>query len=152
MSPARRVPDPGNLTCARCQRPARLPTPEPSPARGQVLTVIRHWPDGMICSGCFAIACETYGACDSCTTQRLLPGRGPDGQRWCTDCAGGIGNFTCTRCGHEGWMQLRGVCGRCVLADRLATICDDGTGRIAPHLQPLADRLLAMPRPRTGIL
>ena len=49
-------------------------------------------------------------------------------------------------------MQLRGVCGRCVLADRLATICDDGTGRIAPHLQPLADRLLAMPRPRTGIL
>jgi len=106
----------------------------------------------MICSGCFAVACETYGVCDGCAANRLLPGRGPQAQRWCTDCAGGIGNFTCTRCGAEGWMQLRGVCGRCVLADRLTTICDDGTGRIAPHLQPLADRLLAMPRPRTGIL
>ncbi|MCC6496889.1 MAG: hypothetical protein IT193_11615 [Propionibacteriaceae bacterium] len=153
MSPAHRVIDPGNLTCARCQRPLRLATPgRPSPARGKVLTVIRRWPDGMLCSGCYALACETYGACDGCTVQRLLPGRGPDGQRWCTDCAGGIGNFTCTRCGREGWMQERGVCGRCVMADRLATICDDGTGRIFPNLQPLADRLLAMPRPRTGIL
>lgn len=153
MSPARRVIDPCNLTCARCQRPLRLATPgRPSPARGKVLTMVRRWPDGMICSGCFAIACETYGACDGCTVQRLLPGRGPEGQRWCTNCAGGIGNFTCTRCGNEGWMQLRGVCGRCVLADRLTTICDDGTGQIAAHLQPLADRLLDMPRPRTGIL
>lgn len=144
------------LVCARCQRPARFPArrdhpPAPDP-RGRVWVVLRRWPDGLICSGCYARACETYGVCDGCGTDRLLPGRGPQGQRWCTDCAGGIGNFTCSRCGQEGWNHYKNVCGRCVLVDRLAAALDDGTGRIRPELVPLADWLAAMRRPRSGIL
>lgn len=151
MSPAHRVIDPGNLECARCHRPMRLATREPTPARGKVLTVIRRWPDGMICSGCTAAAQETFGTCPGCHTHRMLPGRNPTGQPCCTDCAG-MPAMVCTRCGAEGWMEQRGVCGRCVLTDRLTDALDDGTGRIRPELTALADRLAAMPRPRTGIL
>ena len=113
---------------------------------------IRHWPEGRICSGCFAKACETYGICDSCGTDRLLPGIGPAGQRWCTDCAGGIGNFTCTRCGQEGWQHDLGVCGRCVLGRPAQPPLDDGTGQIRRELRPLHDRIVGMDRPRSGIL
>ena len=145
---------PDGLACARCRRPVRHPTVTPSPPhlRGKVLTTIRSWPEGPICSGCYAKACETYGVCDGCGVDRLLPGIGPGGQRWCTDCAGGIGDFTCTRCGQEGWKHYKGVCSRCVLRDRLATALDDGCGRIRPELQPLFDHVVAMDRPRSGIL
>lgn len=152
--PRERSADAG-LECARCHRPLRIPhrkrplAPDP---RGRVWAAIRHWPDGWICSGCYGKACETYGTCQGCATHRLLPGIGPAGQRCCTDCAGGIGDFTCTRCGNEGWNHYRGVCGRCVLADRLAIHLDDGTGAIRPELRPFYDRLLAMARPRVGIL
>ena len=49
-------------------------------------------------------------------------------------------------------MEQRGVCGWCVLSDKLAAVLDDGTGRIRPELLPFRDRMVAMPRPRTGIL
>lgn len=143
------------LICARCRRPLRLPTgtppTEPDP-RGRVWVALKHWPEGWICSGCYATACETYGVCPGCRVHRLTPGRTADGQACCADCAGGIGNFTCTRCGQEGWKHYKGICGRCVLADRLAEHLDDGTGRIRPELVPFRDRLLAMSRPRVGIL
>ncbi|MCB0910074.1 MAG: site-specific integrase [Propionibacteriaceae bacterium] len=151
MSPRPRVIDPGNLTCARCHRPARLATREPSPARGKIITLIRNWPDGKICSGCYANAAETFGTCQRCGTHRLLPGRGPDGELWCSDCAG-IPSQACARCGREGWLEHKQTCGWCVLGDKLTTALDDGTGRIRPELQPFYDRIVAMPRPRTGIL
>ena len=152
------APEPSHdagLVCARCHRPVRHPTrnrttaPDP---RGRVWVVLRRWPDGLICSGCYAKACETFGTCEGCAVDRLLPGRGPDGQHWCTDCAGGIGNFTCTRCGQEGWNHYKGVCGRCVLSDRLTLALDDGTGQVSPDLVPLFNLVLAMARPRSGIL
>ena len=87
---------------------------------------------------------ETYGDCDGCHAHRLLPGVGPAGQRWCTDCAGGIGNFTCCRCGQEGWIEQVATCGRCVLTDRVGELLDDGTGRVRPELRPLADRITSM--------
>lgn len=146
---------PGGMPCARCQRPLRLPTDtppaEPDP-RGRVWVAIRHWPEGRICSGCYARACETYGICPGCAVHRLLPGLTADRQACCTDCAGGIGDFTCTRCSEEGWKHYKGVCGRCVLADRLAEHLDDGTGRIRPELVAFSDRVVAMSRPRVGIL
>jgi hypothetical protein len=153
-SPALDAAAQDGLVCARCRRPVRHPTAEPLPPhlRGKVLTTIRRWPEGPICSGCYATACETYGVCDGCGVDRLLPGIGPAGQRWCTDCAGGIGDFTCSRCGQEGWKHYKGVCGRCVLRDRLSTALDDGTGRIRPELQPLFDHVASMARPRSGIL
>lgn len=152
--------------CARCHRPLRT-TNDPSPATpssagcdakspSRVWVAVRTWPEGRICSGCFARACETYGACPACGIHRLLPARlinaAGDHQPCCADCSPGVGNFTCTRCGQEGWHHYKRVCGRCVLGDRLATHLDDGTGRVCPELVPLYDRIVAMPRPRTGIL
>lgn len=143
-----------NGSCARCARPLRPPAPPGSPRTGRrpgFVVAVRRWPEGPICSGCYAKACETYGTCPGCATHRLLPGlRG--GRSVCTDCAGGIGNFTCTRCGQEGWNHYKNTCGRCVLTDRLTAALDDGTGTVPPALQPLLDHLVAMPRPRTGIL
>jgi hypothetical protein len=40
---------------------------------------------------------------------------------------------------------------RCTLADQLSALLDDGSGRIHPELVPLADSLLAMDRPRSGL-
>ena len=141
-------------SCARCRRAFRpAGTGRASiPDAASGLAILRRWPDGPICSGCFAKAVETYGHCAACRVHRLLPGVGPAGQRWCTDCAGGLGNFTCARCGREGWIERVGTCGSCVLTDRINELLDDGTGRVRPELQPLADRITAMSRPRSGIL
>ena len=111
----------------------------------------RNWPDGPVCSGCVAKAVETFGICDECGVERMLPGRGPDGQRWCTDCGGGLGDFTCMRCRREGWREQRGVCGWCILGDRVAELLDDGTSRIRPELEPLAELICSMDRPRSGL-
>jgi integrase len=94
---------------------------------------------------------EVYGICAGCGQDRMLPGIGPAGQRWCTHCAGGLGDFTCTRCGREGWRGRRDTCGWCVLRDRVSELMDDGTGRIRPELAALAEHIIAMPRPRSGI-
>jgi hypothetical protein len=145
----------GGLECARCHRPLRLParTPPTGPDLfGRVWVAIRNWPERRICSGCFARACETYGTCPGCGVHRLLPGLTADRQVCCTDCAGGIGDFTCTRCGQEGWNHYKRVCGRCVLASRLAEHLDDGSGQIHPELASFYRRVLAMSRPRVGIL
>lgn len=141
--------------CARCRRPLRSRAPRggpPVPRQRGVVVAVRNWPEGPICSGCYAKACETYGTCPGCGTDRLLPGRDDAARPVCTDCAGGIGNFTCTRCGEEGWNHLKGVCGRCVLRDRVAAALDDGTGHVSPGLAPFLEYLCAMRRPRTGIL
>lgn len=141
-------------SCARCARPLRPPAPPGSTTssrRPGFVVAVRNWPEGPVCSGCYAKARETYGTCPGCGTHRLLPGL-DQGRTVCTDCAGGIGNFTCARCGQEGWNHYKNTCGRCVLTDRLTAALDDGTGTVAPALQPLLEHLVAMPRPRTGIL
>ena len=112
---------------------------------------MHRWPEGPICSGCFAKAMEVYGICDGCGTDRLLPGIGTDGQRWCTDCGGGLGDYTCTRCGREGWREHAGICGWCVLGDHVEQLLDDGTGRVRLELMPLAGLIIGMRRPRSGI-
>ena len=142
-------------SCARCHRalrpPARAGGPHGRDPDGRVVAV-RLWPEGPVCSGCYATACETYGSCPACGLHRLLPGRDSTGRTVCTDCAGGIGDFTCTLCGNEGWNHYRGVCGRCVLRERLTSAMADTTGAVPPSLLPLLEYLCAMPRPRTGIL
>jgi hypothetical protein len=140
--------------CARCARPVRLPWQKPAPEhRGKrVWVAVRRWPDGYICAGCFATACETYGRCTACKIDRLVPGIADSGDRLCTDCAGGLGDYTCRRCGEEGWREHVGICGRCVLRDRLAEVLDDGTGRVRPELAPFYEQVSAMSRARSGIL
>lgn len=96
-------------------------------------------------------ALETYGQCAGCGADRLTPGIAPDGGRLCTDCAGGLGDFTCESCGREARRYRRGVCGNCVLAGHLALLLDDGTGRIRPELVPFAEAFGQMRRPRGGM-
>ena len=81
----------------------------------------------------------------------MTPGIAPDGGRLCTICAGGLGDFTCPACGREGILYRKGACGNCVLAEMLAVLLDDGTGRIRPELAPFADAFGQMKRPRGGI-
>jgi hypothetical protein len=110
-----------------------------------------HWPEGYLCATCRTHALETYGPCAGCGADRLTPGIAPDGGRLCTDCAGGLGDFTCPACGREGIRYRRDACGNCVLGERLAVLLDDGTGRIRPELAPFAAAFCQMKRPRGGI-
>jgi hypothetical protein len=128
---------PADLVCARCDRAVRLGS--------------AHWPEGHLCATCHTHALETYGRCARCGIDRLVPGIAPDGGRLCTDCAGGLGDFTCELCGREARRHRRGVCGNCVLTERLAVLLDDGTGRIRPELAPFAEAFCQMKRPRGGL-
>jgi len=149
-------PSDEQMLCARCRRPVWLRQSRPDGHqrrwRGTVVAATRRWPEGYICSGCHAKACETYGRCPGCGVDRLLPGLTEHGKPACADCAGLATNFRCHRRGQEGWLEKRNTCGRCVLADRLDEALDDGTGHVRPELAPLWDKLCAMPRPRSGIV
>ncbi|MFE7779046.1 hypothetical protein ACFU5O_35270 [Streptomyces sp. NPDC057445] len=96
-------------------------------------------------------ALEIYGTCVGCGAERLTPGLAPDGGKLCTDCAGGLGDFTCERCGQEARRYRRGICGRCVLTERLRELLDDGTGSVRAELLPLFDALRQMRRPWGGM-
>jgi hypothetical protein len=126
-----------DLFCTRCDRTLRPGA--------------NHWPEGYICQTCMTWALETYGTCTGCGVERLTPGLAPDGGKLCTDCAGGIGDFTCEQCGQEARRYRRGVCGRCVLAERLRELLDDGTGSVRTELLPLFDALRQMRRPWGGL-
>ena len=103
--------------------------------------------EGRICSGA-SPAPARHTACPACGIHRLLPARlieTPPAITIRTVCRllPGVGDFTCTRCGQEGWHHHKGICGRCVLGDRLSAHLDDGTGRVRPELAPLYDRVVA---------
>jgi hypothetical protein len=125
------------LFCARCGRAVRLGA--------------AHWPEGYLCATCHTHALETYGRCAGCGVDRLTPGIAPEGGRLCTDCAGGLGEFFCESCGREARRHRRGVCGTCVLAERLKLLLDDGSGSIRAELAPFAEGLCRMSRPRSGL-
>jgi hypothetical protein len=125
--------------CARCERVFRA------------LAWIEPWPEGHLCSTCRFRALETRGRCGGCGIERMTPGIAADGHRLCVDCAGIPGEFRCTRCGQEGKMQLKGVCCRCVLGDRLGVLLDDGTGTVRSEMKPFVDGFLRMARPAAGL-
>lgn len=62
--------------------------------------------------------------------------------------ASGLGYFTCERCGREARRHLRGICGQCVLTERLHKLLDDGTGAVRAELLPPFDalRLTRLPK------
>jgi hypothetical protein len=125
--------------CARCGRPFR------------VLAWIKPWPEGHLCSTCHFHALEIYGPCSSCATERMTPGIAPNGGPLCVDCAGIPGDYHCTHCHTESRLQLTGLCCRCVLADRLRDLLDDGTGAVRPELAPFLDGFHRMTRPASGL-
>ena len=95
---------------------------------------------------------RTRGICPGCGQERALPGRSSgDGAAICTTCAGFTQSFACTRRGFEDKLHGGGLCARCAFADRLGEVLGDGSGRIRPELVPLADSLLAMDNPLSGL-
>ncbi|WP_331746269.1 hypothetical protein OG936_39720 (plasmid) [Streptomyces sp. NBC_00846] len=111
-----------------------------------------RWPDGYVCRTCHDKALRVRGHCPGCGADRALPGlRADDHASICPDCAGFTVSYQCVRCGHEGKLHARHLCTRCTFADRLTELLDDGTGRIRPELVPLADSLLAMDNPLSGL-
>lgn len=137
--------------CARCKR-AVCTDWEKTKQRDPRLRIRIRWPEGPVCVKCYDDAVHTRGQCGGCDVARLLPGIGPAGVQLCTDCAGGLGDFTCCRCGLEGPRYRAGECARCVLSERLAACLDDGTGAIRPELQPFYESFRSMPRARGGLL
>jgi len=117
----------------------------------QVLAWIQPWPEGPVCSSCHTWALETYGQCDGCRTQRMTPGIAHDGGRLCVDCAAIPGDYRCAHCGQEARLHLKGVCARCVLAQRLPDLLDAGDGSIRPELTPFVAGFCRMTRPRSGL-
>jgi hypothetical protein len=119
---------------------------------GQRRNKAGSWPDGHVCRTCLDRAVRVRGTCPECGQERALPGRRPgDGAAICTDCAGFSRSFACSRCGFEGKLHGGRLCTGCAFADRLAELLDDGSGRIRPVLVPLADSLLAMENPLSGL-
>jgi hypothetical protein len=120
-------------TCARC---------------GRDHAAYRHWPEGHLCRTCVLAALDIHGICPGCGDQRILPGRRSDGTPICPTCAGiRRSTFRCSRCGTEGRLYHRQLCVRCTVADRVATLLDNGTGQINPDLTPLATALTTGPTP-----
>lgn len=110
------------------------------------------WPDGYVCRTCADRAVRTRGACPGCGQERALPGRrSGDGAAICATCAGFSQSFACSRCGFEGKLHGGRLCTRCTFSDRLTELLNDGAGRIRPELAPLAEYLLAMDDPRSGL-
>ncbi|MFB6576584.1 hypothetical protein ACFCYC_03950 [Streptomyces sp. NPDC056402] len=123
--------------CARCGRRASKSA---------------EWSDGPICRTCYDRAMRVRGRCPCCDNDRLLPGRDTDGAPICRDCAGIVRDFFCDRCGFEGLLLGGRLCEHCTLADTLARLLDDGTGRVAPAFLPLVKILLEMDRPKSRLI
>ncbi|MFD7496714.1 hypothetical protein ACFV8T_30810 [Streptomyces sp. NPDC059832] len=92
------------------------------------------------------------GSCPICRTDRLLPGPVTAGNSICRDCAGITRDFFCDRCGFEGLLLGGRLCERCTLADTLTRRLDDGSGHVAPPLQPLITSLLETDRPKSRLI
>ena len=123
----------GEHTCDRCRRSA-----------GKLRT---HWPDGRICGICFHEAVRTFGACDRCHADRMLPGRSGD-QRLCRGCAAITTDLDCHRCGAEAEHYRRGICARCALRDDLTELLTPD-GRSGSALPALIAVLCAAGRPES---
>jgi rRNA maturation protein Nop10 len=141
MSPAYTTPDQverwHKRDCARCGRHGWFAA---------------RWPDGHVCRTCHDQALRQHGRCPGCGTHRVLPGRRPDdGAAICPDCSGFTMSYACSQCGREGKLHGGRRCTRCALADRLCELLDDGAGRVHPRLAPLAEQLLGMDNPLSGL-
>ncbi len=124
----------GRFTCDRCGRSC-----------GKIRI---RWPDGRICGICFHEATRTFGRCDRCGQDRLLPGR--DGsQQLCRSCAGIITDLDCHRCGAEGEHHRLGLCTRCTLRDDLNLLLQPGDRSASPQLARLVDVLASVDRPES---
>lgn len=143
--------DENELVCTRCHR-AMCSHHAKVKLRDPRIQVRKYWPEGPICVACHAQAVNIHGQCADCGADRLLPGRrASDGSPVCTDCGGGLGDFTCHRCGQEEPPYRVDACARCVLGDRLTELLDDGSGAARPELEPLFHLIHTMSWPNSRL-
>jgi hypothetical protein len=123
-------------TCAHCHRQKRP---------------MAQWPEGPVCNACYHRALAAKDRCPSCReTRRLLCHPGfPD--PICSHCARANPDHVCGRCGAEDDLYERGLCGRCVLNDRLTTLLGDPAQRTRRGLAALFDSFAATTSPKDMI-
>jgi hypothetical protein len=110
-----------------------------------------NWPEGYVCDACFMRAVRLRGRCPGCGDERLLPGRHVELGAVCVTCARIRTSFICSTCGHEAQQYYARTCFSCSLERRLRKVLDDGTGRVAPALEPLFASLRSMANPVAGM-
>jgi hypothetical protein len=123
--------------CARC---------------GRLHRVVEKWPEGPVCRTCVRHGLKRRGCCPGCGVDRVLPGFDTEGHSVCADCADIPRSFMCATCGAEGEQWFSSTCLVCSLRRRLTNVLDDGTGQVAPRLQPLLAALVVMDQPWSGLI
>ncbi len=136
--PRRRQPDPARFPpCARC---------------GQCYPGgADNWPEGRVCKYCYLQARLRTGTCTACGALTSLPGLDATGQPACTRCGGIPARFRCG-CGREVTAGERGRCWWCVLAEVVTDVLGGPGGQVPARLRPLADGLVSMRRPQSGVV
>ena len=104
---------------------------------------------GEVCGSCYSRLRDYPAPCNRCGETRSLIGRDPDGAPICGPCAGEERTWICDQCGRFSALYADGRCPQCVARERVAERLSDGTGRIHPQLQPLADVLDIDGNPRS---
>ena len=136
--PRRRQPDPTRFPpCARC---------------GQCYPGgADNWPEGRVCKYCYLQARLRTGTCAGCGALTSLPGLNAAGQPACTRCSGIPARFRCG-CGREVTAGERGRCWWCVLTELVTDILAGPGGQVPTQLRPLAEGLVSMRRPQSGVI
>src|SRR5438094_581797 len=136
--PRRRQPDPARFPpCVRC---------------GQCYPGgADRWPEGRVCKYCYLQARLRTGICASCGALTSLPGLNTANEPVCTRCSGIPAAFRCG-CGREVTAGESGRCWWCVLAELVADVLAGSDGEAPAHLRPLADGLVSMRRPQSGVV
>jgi len=136
--PRRRQPDPARFPpCARCGKCY------PGGADG--------WPEGRVCKYCYLEARLCTGTCVGCGALTSLPGLNATGQPACTRCSGIPARFRCG-CGREVTAGERGRCWWCVLTALVTDVLAGPGGEVPAQLRPLAEGLMSMRRPQSGVV
>jgi hypothetical protein len=106
---------------------------------------------GRVCEYCYLQARLRTGTCAGCGALTSLPGLNAAGQPACPRCSGIPARFRCGR-GREVTAGERGRCWWCVLAGLVTDVLPGPGGQVPTHLRPLADGLVSMRRPQSGVV
>jgi hypothetical protein len=109
------------------------------------------WPEGRVCKYCYLQVRLRTGICAGCCALTSLPGLNASGQPTCTRCSGIPARFRCG-CGREVTAGERGRCWWCVLTELVTDVLAGRGGQVPTHLRPLADGLVSMRRPQSGVV
>jgi hypothetical protein len=135
--PRRRQPDPTRFPpCARCGQCY------PGGTEG--------WPEGRVCRYCYLQARLRTGICAGCGALTSAPGLNATRQPTCPGCSGIPAAFRCG-CGRDVTAGEHGRCWWCVLTDLVNDVLAVPGGEVPIHLQPLAQGLVSMRRPQSGV-